>query len=103
MEAHVQRFNLIRTLSHFNRSISDQWLSGQEVTYDNTNELIDPDSRYFYEYATGLKTGKSEAAGSCLVSSAQIGKKQYLCVVMGSTEAGRWEDSLKLYRSIIKE
>lgn len=85
------------------RSISDTWLSGQEVTYDNTNELIDPGSQYFYEYATGLKTGKSEAAGCCLVSSAQIGKKRYLCVVMGSTEEGRWTDSLKLYRSITEE
>ncbi len=85
------------------RSISDTWLSGQEVTYDNTNELIDPESQYYYEYATGLKTGKSEAAGSCLVSSAQIGKKRYLCVVMGSTEEGRWADSLKLYRSIKPE
>jgi D-alanyl-D-alanine carboxypeptidase len=85
------------------RSISDTWLSGQEVTYDNTNELIDPESKYFYEYATGLKTGKSEAAGSCLVSSAQIGKKRYLCVVMGSTEEGRWTDSLKLYHSIESE
>ena len=85
------------------RSISDTWLSGQNVTYDNTNELIDPESQYYYEYATGLKTGKSEAAGSCLVSSAQIGNKRYLCVVMGSTEEGRWTDSLKLYRSIASE
>lgn len=80
--------------------VSDTWLSGQKVSYDNTNELILPDSQYHYEYATGLKTGKSEAAGCCLVSSVYINDELYLCVVMGSTEEGRWTDSLSLYRSI---
>jgi len=80
--------------------IADTWLSGQEVTYNNTNELINPDSQYYYEYATGLKTGKSVAAGCCLVSAAYIGDELYLCVVMGSTEEGRWTDSLALYHAI---
>lgn len=80
--------------------ISDVWLSGQEATYYNTNELINPDSQYYYECAAGLKTGKSEDAGCCLVSSAYIDDELYLCVVMGSTEEGRWTDSLKLYHAI---
>jgi len=79
-------------------SIADTWPSGHEVTYNNTNELINPDSQYYYENAVGLKTGKSVAAGCCLVSAAYIGDKLYLCVVMGSTEEGRWTDSLALYR-----
>ena len=81
-------------------SISDSWLSGKEVTYNNTNELINPESQYYYENATGLKTGKSEMAGCCLVSSAYIDNELYLCVVMGSTEEGRWTDSLTLYRAV---
>lgn len=80
--------------------ISDVWLSGQEVTYYNTNELINPGSQYYYEYAAGLKTGKSEDAGCCLVSSAYIEDELYLCVVMGSTVEGRWTDSLALYHAI---
>lgn len=80
--------------------ISDVWLNGREVTYYNTNALIDPDSPYFYECAAGLKTGKSDAAGSCLVSCAYIDDELYICVVMGSTDEGRWLDSLRLYHSI---
>jgi len=80
--------------------IADTWLSGHEVTYTNTNELINPDSQYYYEYAVGLKTGKSVAAGCCLVSAAYIDDELYLCVVMGSTEEGRWTDSLALYHAI---
>lgn len=80
--------------------ISDVWLNGREVTYYNTNELIAPDSPYFYKCAAGLKTGKSEAAGSCLVSCAYIADELYICVVMGSTDEGRWQDSLTLYHAI---
>lgn len=81
-------------------SIADTWLSGQKVTYNNTNELINPDSQYYYECAAGLKTGKSVAAGCCLVSAAYIDDGLYLCVVMGSTEEGRWTDTLTLFHAI---
>lgn len=80
--------------------ISDVWLSGEQVTHYNTNELINPESQYYFKDAVGLKTGTSEAAGCCLVSAAYINKQLFLCVVMGSTEEGRWLDSLSLYRAI---
>lgn len=81
-------------------SITDKWLSGQSVTYKNTNELINPESPYYYEPAIGLKTGKSDDAGCCLISAAKVHGDIYIGVVMGSTEEGRWEDSLKLYNEI---
>jgi D-alanyl-D-alanine carboxypeptidase len=77
--------------------ISDVWVSDQEVTYYNSNELINPASPYYYKYATGIKTGTSSDAGCCLVSAAKINGALYLCVVMGSSENGRWTDSLELY------
>jgi len=80
--------------------VSDIWLSGQKVTYCNTNELINPSSQYYYKNAIGLKTGKSGNAGCCLVSCAYINNELYICVVMGSTETGRWTDSLTLYHSM---
>ncbi|MDP4109401.1 MAG: VanZ family protein [Bacillota bacterium] len=80
--------------------ISDVWPGGHEVTYYNTNELINPDSPFYYKAASGLKTGSSKAAGSCLVSCAYIDKELYICVVMGSTDDGRWSDSLALYRAV---
>lgn len=51
--------------------------------YINTNNLV---SRmrypyYFYEYATGIKTGSTSEAGYCLVSSAEKGDKSVIAVI----------------------
>lgn len=80
--------------------ISDVWLSGEQVTHYNTNELINPKSQYYFKNAVGLKTGTSEEAGYCLVSAAYINKELFICVVMGSTAEGRWLDSLSLLQAI---
>ncbi len=57
-----------------------------ERTLGNTNGLINNDSElypgYYYEYAKGMKTGHTEAAGYCLVSSATKDNVSLLCVVM---------------------
>ncbi len=94
-----QDSDLLRDISATYR-ISDTWLSNQEVTYYNSNELINPSSPYYYQYATGIKTGTSGEAGCCLVSTAYIKDSLYLCVVMDSSENGRWTDSLKLYHCV---
>lgn len=49
----------------------------------NTNNLV---SRmrypyYFYDYATGIKTGSTSEAGYCLVSSAEKGDKSVIAVI----------------------
>lgn len=62
----------------------------------NTNRLILKGDRYFYEYATGLKTGHTRDAGFCLVSSASKKDKSVIAVVLKSTEQKQWEDSVKL-------
>jgi D-alanyl-D-alanine carboxypeptidase (penicillin-binding protein 5/6) len=82
------------------RRISDTWPSGREVTYLNTNKLLDPESPYYYPHATGLKTGSSGAAGFCLVSAADINGCTYICVVMGDSEDGRFSDSLSVFEEI---
>lgn len=48
-----------------------------------TNKLLTPDSSYYYEYASGVKTGYTGAAGSCLVSTAKSGELDIIAVVMG--------------------
>ncbi|WMT80598.1 hypothetical protein TEMA_09190 [Terrisporobacter mayombei] len=73
---------------------------GREVRYENTNELINTYSEYYYSNIKGLKLGSSLNAGKYLVSAADIDNKTYICVVMGSTNKGRWLDSLCLYQSI---
>lgn len=59
-------------------------------TYTNTNNLIIYDNRnrpdnYYYEYATGIKTGYTSAAKNCLVSSAEKNGIEYICVVLGAS------------------
>ncbi len=50
-----------------------------------TNHLVstDVDARYYYSYATGMKTGYTTPAGGCLVSTATDGDAEYLSIVMG--------------------
>ncbi len=58
----------------------------------NTNRLV-----RFYEGATGLKTGTTDGAGSCLSASAQRGEMSLVAVVMGaSTSDIRFESARKL-------
>lgn len=57
----------------------------KERTISSTNHLI---SRYrntfhYYQYATGVKTGSTDEAGSCLVATAEKNGISLLSVVMG--------------------
>ena len=77
---------------------------------NNSNALISTGSiygsGYFYEYAAGIKTGYTSAAGSCLISTAEKDGVHVLLVVMGSTcplndanrtDYGNFTDSLSIY------
>ena len=61
-----------------------RYASGHKNTWTNTNLLLDPDSKYFYENATGMKTGTTDEAGCCLIASAAIGTKKVLAGVFGA-------------------
>lgn len=77
-----------------------KWVSGREVTYNNSNELLNPNSQYYRPEVIGLKTGASGLAGSCIVSAAIINEETYICVVMGSTKDARFQDSIAIYDKI---
>ncbi|MGN1111601.1 MAG: D-alanyl-D-alanine carboxypeptidase family protein, partial [Acutalibacteraceae bacterium] len=51
-----------------------------------TNSMINENSEgeYYYEYAKGIKTGTTDEAGFCLVSSAVKDGIAYMCVAMHS-------------------
>lgn len=51
--------------------------------FKTTDTLITPKNQYYYEYATGLKTGYTDKAKSCIVSTAKKDDMQLLCVVLG--------------------
>lgn len=75
----------------------------------NTNGLITSASiykGYYYEPAIGIKTGYTQAAGYCLISSAKTRNIQPICVVMGGVmteyvngqlDHSNYSDSIDLY------
>ena len=58
----------------------------EERYFINTNNLISPlrYSQYYYPKATGIKTGYTSAAGSCLVASAKEKERELICVILKS-------------------
>ncbi len=58
--------------------------------------------RYYYPYASGIKTGYISAAGRCLVSTATKGGTSYMCVALGSeydpAQNNAMLDSVALYK-----
>lgn len=57
-----------------------------EVTYTNTNSMLQSNSMYYYEYCKGIKTGTTENAGKCLASYATKNGYSYLCIIMKAPE-----------------
>ena len=78
----------------------ERWPNGREVTYNNSNELLDPNSPYYRPEVIGLKTGTSSLGGACVVSAAVIDGETYICVVMGSTKESRFQDSVDILDKI---
>ena len=74
-------------------------MSGKR-TISTTNFLQDVNTNYYYQYAHGVKTGYTDEAGRCLVSTASYNGYNYLCVVMGCPprETRHFTDSSALYR-----
>lgn len=52
------------------------------ITLAATNMLIDPSTDYYYQYATGFKTGFTDEAGRCLASVATKDGMTYICVML---------------------
>jgi D-alanyl-D-alanine carboxypeptidase/glycopeptide antibiotics resistance protein len=81
-------------------SIRECFSDGTDITWHNSNQLLKPNSEFYYENAIGLKTGSTDQAGKCLVSAAEIKNKLYIAVVMGASDNGRYEDTIKLYKKL---
>lgn len=66
---------------------------GRTRPMNNTNQVL---SRL--SYCDGMKTGTTNAAGRCLISSGQLNGRAAIVVVLGSTAPEIWNDSEKLLR-----
>ena len=76
----------------------NQFVSGEDVTWKNTDKLITRYSGQYYSHAIGLKTGTSSMAGRCLIAAAELGDKKVVCVILDSSLKGRWEDAIELLK-----
>lgn len=77
-------------------SARNVFVSGEDVTWENTNSLINRYSGRYYAPCFGLKTGTSTMAGRCIIAVGKKSGRVVLCVIMDSTAQGRWEDAIKL-------
>ncbi len=75
----------------------------EERALSNSNALINSSSAfgdsYYYEYAHGVKTGHTEAAGYCLISTAERDGIRLMAVVLGCQAVERADGSGYEYQS----
>ena len=99
---HVLNYDVILEITSLARYTLPATNMSSARILSTTNFLIDPATNYFYKYAKGLKTGFTDEAGRCVVSTASLDGYSYLCIVMGCNSAGgvrnEFADSRNLYR-----
>ena len=73
------------------------FVSGENITWTNTNALLNPNSAYYCADAVGIKTGTTANAGNCLIAAFERNGKTYLSAVIGcSTGNDRYELTLEM-------
>jgi len=83
---------LIREFPEYYRWYSEKSYTWNKIQQYNRNRLLWSD-----DSVDGVKTGHTDAAGYCLVSSAQRGDMRLISVIMGTrSEEARAQESLKL-------
>lgn len=83
-------------------SSMEMTLQSGSVTWKNTNAIIDPDSEYYCSLCTGLKTGQTPMAGSCLLSAFEYRGRTLIIGVFGCKEVDdRFPDTLQLFNQAI--
>ncbi len=86
------RSPLIRSFTA-TRAFTFRFNDGRTRLIENTNKLLKT-----VPYCDGLKTGTTNAAGRCLVSSGSLNGRSVICVVLKSNTPNIWQDSEKLLR-----
>ncbi len=71
-------------------------------TISTTIFLQDSTTNYYYTYAKGVKTGYTDEAGRCLVSTASYNGYNYICILFGcpvdNSKRHEFVDSKNLYK-----
>lgn len=98
--AHAMQIDIIRNIvSAQSRHVV--FASGENITWHNTNALLQPESRYYLPQANGMKTGTTEMAGHCLIATVTIDGAEYIAVVAGcDSDDARYIEVHKLINMI---
>lgn len=76
---------------------SASFITGEQIYWSNSNQLLHEYSDSYYMYATGMKTGMTDEAGHCVVATARRFDHDLICIVFGSDSASlRWNDTIAL-------
>lgn len=71
--------------------------SGQTFNWKSTNYLLDTSSKYYRADATGVKTGTTADAGTCLIAAFKKNSKTYITLVSGcSSDTTRYDLTLSI-------
>lgn len=73
------------------KSMTFRYSDGRTVPVNNTNKVLRS-----FPYCTGMKTGYTNAAGRCLVSSASYDGRNIIAVILGSQTPQVWTESQSL-------
>lgn len=81
-------FRNIVSSTHYTLPATNKYSKADRV-FNTTNELLREDNRdrvdnYYYPYANGIKTGYTDPAKNCLVSSAKRDGLEFIAVVLGA-------------------
>jgi serine-type D-Ala-D-Ala carboxypeptidase (penicillin-binding protein 5/6) len=68
-----------------------RYASGKTISLQNTNRVLRT-----YSFCNGMKTGYTDAAGHCLISSGSWNGKEVIAVVLGSNRGHVWQESASL-------
>ena len=75
--------NIVKISSKYGKTKPKTNKTNDERFLYNTNPLINNYSYYYYDGAIGLKTGGTDKAGSCLITSATKDGYTYIAICMG--------------------
>ncbi len=89
---HAYRSSAIRSWVN-TQSYSFVFNNGRSLRLENTNKLLKR-----VPYCNGMKTGTTNLAGRCLVSTGELNGRAAIVVVLKSNSTHIWNDSEKLLR-----
>lgn len=79
------------------RTVRHVYISGEDVTWFSSLEILKPDNPFYSEFVKGAFLGYTKEDGYSACAVVEINKKEYLVVLLGAKAPGElWEDLFTL-------